>query len=50
MERQRLWRAYWGEADVVSLLQETLNEEKETDQKLTELAQSEVNVAAQAGT
>ena len=39
-----------GRSDVVSLLQETLNEEKETDQKLTELAQSEVNVAAQAGT
>ncbi|HZZ28566.1 MAG TPA: ferritin-like domain-containing protein [Pirellulales bacterium] len=38
-----------GQSDVVSLLEETLNEEKETDQKLTELAESEVNAEAQAG-
>jgi len=30
----------------VKLLQKTLDEEKETDEKLTELATSEVNVAA----
>ena len=36
-----------GKNDIVSLLQETLNEEKQTDEKLTELAQSEVNVEAQ---
>jgi ferritin-like metal-binding protein YciE len=34
-----------GEKDHVSLLQETLNEEKETDEKLTELA-TEVNAEA----
>ena len=35
-----------GHDDVVALLQETLAEEKETDQKLTELAESTVNAAA----
>jgi ferritin-like metal-binding protein YciE len=34
-----------GEKDHVTLLQETLNEEKETDEKLTELA-TEVNAEA----
>ena len=37
-----------GHSDAESLLQQTLQEEKETDQKLTELAESEINVAAQA--
>ena len=36
-----------GKNDIVSLLQETLDEEKQTDEKLTELAQSEVNAEAQ---
>lgn len=39
-----------GESEHVSLLQETLNEEKETDQKLTQLAKqinSEANEAAE---
>ncbi len=35
-----------GKNDAVSLLQETLDEEKETDEKLTELALNEVNVGA----
>lgn len=33
-------------AEAEELLQQTLDEEKETDEKLTELAESEVNVAA----
>jgi len=38
-----------GNREAVTLLQQTLDEEKETDEKLTELAMSEVNVeAAQA--
>jgi len=35
-----------GNKQAVALLQETLDEEKETDAKLTELAMSEINVAA----
>src|SRR5882724_9322617 len=38
-----------GEADHVSLLSETLNEEKETDEKLTELA-IQINAEAREGT
>ena len=39
-----------GHRDAASLLEQTLNEEKETDEKLTELAESVVNdEAAQAG-
>ncbi|HEX5472026.1 MAG TPA: ferritin-like domain-containing protein, partial [Lacipirellulaceae bacterium] len=37
-----------GLKQAVSLLQQTLDEEKETDQKLTELATSEINVEAAA--
>ena len=37
-----------GEEEAVSLLEETLEEEKETDQKLTELAE-QINVVAQEG-
>lgn len=37
-----------GLDEAVKLLQETLDEEKETDEKLTELAMSEVNPQAQA--
>jgi ferritin-like metal-binding protein YciE len=37
-----------GHKDAEELLQKTLEEEKETDEKLTELAQSEVNEAAHA--
>lgn len=36
-----------GHSEAAELLQQTLDEEKETDQKLTELARSEVNEAAQ---
>jgi len=38
-----------GLNEAVKLLQETLDEEKETDQKLTELAMSEINPQAQVG-
>jgi ferritin-like metal-binding protein YciE len=39
-----------GLSEAVTLLQQTLGEEKETDEKLTQLAMSEVNAeAAQAG-
>lgn len=35
-----------GEDEAVSLLEETLNEEKEADQKLTEVAESSINIQA----
>jgi ferritin-like metal-binding protein YciE len=38
-----------GHDDAVELLEETLNEEKETDQKLTELAESMLNAQAAQG-
>jgi ferritin-like metal-binding protein YciE len=38
------WASLLGEEDVVALLEENLNEEKETDEKLTEIAESIVNV------
>ena len=34
--------------DAAALLQETLDEEKSTDATLTELAESEINIKAQA--
>lgn len=37
-----------GKADAESLLQATLEEEKAADQKLTDLAESEINVEAEA--
>jgi ferritin-like metal-binding protein YciE len=39
-----------GYTDAAELLQQTLDEEKETDQSLTELALTSVNVEAQNGT
>jgi ferritin-like metal-binding protein YciE len=36
-----------GEAEVSSLLQQTLDEEKEADQKLSEIAESSINVEAE---
>jgi uncharacterized protein DUF892 len=38
-----------GETDAANLLEQTLQEEKETDQKLTELAQEINDEAARAG-
>ncbi len=35
-----------GHEEAVSLLQETLDEEKQTDENLTELAESEINIEA----
>jgi len=35
-----------GESDVAALLEETLNEEKEADQTLTEIAESSINIDA----
>jgi ferritin-like metal-binding protein YciE len=35
-----------GYADAEELLQQTLDEEKQTDERLTELAESEINVQA----
>jgi ferritin-like metal-binding protein YciE len=43
------WGKELGHDDAVELLQKTLSEEKETDQKLTELAQSSRNVEALHG-
>lgn len=42
----RTWANLLGHDDVASLLEETLDEEKETDQRLTELAESFINVEA----
>ena len=36
-----------GEDEVASLLQQTLDEEKEADQTLTEIAESSINVEAE---
>ena len=44
----RTWAAELGYNDAVNLLELTLGEEKETDAALTELAESGVNVAAEA--
>jgi len=40
------WAKQLGLEDAVDLLGETLEEEKQTDMKLTELAESEINAAA----
>jgi len=45
----RTWAQQLELDDAVSLLEQTLSEEKETDQKLTELATSLVNEDAEAG-
>ena len=42
----RTWAQLLGKNDVASLLEDTLEEEKATDQKLTEIAESCVNQAA----
>lgn len=44
----RTWATLLGEDDAVNLLEETLNEEKEADQKLTEIAES-INIEAREG-
>lgn len=38
-----------GETDAAALLEETLNEEKEADQTLTEIAESSINIDAAEG-
>jgi len=45
----RTWANLCGKEDAAELLQETLDEEAEADQKLTELAESLVNPAAEEG-
>ena len=45
----RTWATMLGQDDVASLLEQTLEEEKETDLKLTELAEGFVNQAAAEG-
>lgn len=44
----RTWAELLGEDDAVELLQQTLDEEKEADQKLTQLAE-QINVEAKQG-
>jgi ferritin-like metal-binding protein YciE len=44
----RTWAAELGLTDAVNLLDRTLSEEKETDAALSELAESAVNIAAEA--
>ena len=43
----RTWAKLCGEENAAELLQETLDEEREADQKLTELAENLVNPAAE---
>jgi ferritin-like metal-binding protein YciE len=45
----RTWANLLGKSDVASLLEETLEEEKETDQNLTSIAESFVNQQAAEG-
>lgn len=45
----RTWAEMLGEEEAVNLLQQTLDEEIETDEKLTELAESTINVEAEVG-
>jgi ferritin-like metal-binding protein YciE len=45
----RTWAEMLGEDDAADLLQQTLDEEGETDKRLTELAEEIVNVEAAAG-
>lgn len=45
----RTWANLLGHSEVASLLEATLNEEKETDLKLTELAESFINEEAERG-
>ena len=45
----KAWAEKLGLTDAVSLLDETLQEEKATDEKLTELADSEINIEALEG-
>lgn len=42
----RNWAEMLGESEAANLLQQTLDEEKETDEKLTALAESSINDAA----
>ena len=42
----KAWAEKLGMNDAAQLLDETLQEEKETDEKLTELAESEINIDA----
>jgi ferritin-like metal-binding protein YciE len=45
----RTYAEMLGEDDAAALLQETLDEEIENDEKLTELAESSINVEAETG-
>jgi ferritin-like metal-binding protein YciE len=45
----KTWAGLLGENEAQDLLQQTLNEEKETDEKLTELSE-QINVEAMSGT
>jgi ferritin-like metal-binding protein YciE len=45
----RTWANQLGKPEVAALLEETLDEEKETDQKLTSIAESSINDAAARG-
>jgi ferritin-like metal-binding protein YciE len=42
----RTYASRLGYSDAEELLQQTLDEEKQTDERLTELAESEINVEA----
>ena len=44
--RLKAWAEMLGMDEAAELLDETLQEEKETDSKLTDLAESEINVEA----
>jgi ferritin-like metal-binding protein YciE len=42
----KTWAAQLGEEEAAQLLEKTLDEEKEADQKLSQIAESNVNAAA----
>ena len=44
----KTWASELGLNDAVPLLEQTLNEEKKTDATLTEIAETAVNLAAEA--
>ena len=45
----KAWAKLMGEEDALELLEETLEEEKATDEKLTEMAESAINVEENEG-
>jgi ferritin-like metal-binding protein YciE len=45
----RTWAQEMGETDAAKLLQQTLDEERNADKSLTQLAETTINIEAMAG-